>query len=50
MTFAAPLQPTLISQPKAALYNPRFTLAPKGFRLSGFSPMVGRKSPSKNEA
>jgi hypothetical protein len=50
MTFAAPLQPALISQPKEALYNPRLTLAPDGFQLSGFSPMVGKKSPSKNEA
>jgi hypothetical protein len=50
MTFAAPLQSALISQSKAVLYNPRFTLAPEGFRLSGFAPMVGRKSPSKSEA
>jgi hypothetical protein len=50
MTFAAPLQSALISQPKAVPYNLRFTLAPGIFRLSGFSPMVGRKSPSKSEA
>jgi hypothetical protein len=50
MIFAAPLQSALISQPKGALYNPHFTLAPDSFQLSGFSPMVGRKSPSKSEA
>jgi hypothetical protein len=49
MTFAAPLQSALISQPKAVLYNPHFALAPEGFQLSGFAPMVGRKSPSKSE-
>jgi hypothetical protein len=50
MTFAAPLQSALISQPKAVLYNPRFTLAPEGSKLSGFAPKAGKKPPSKNEA